>query len=124
MYMARVWLDDEWMSESELIDGLTAVARRRRSDEERRRIVEKTLEADSSVACVARKYGINTNRVFMWRRLYRSGLLDKESSGLRLLPVAVSDSTSGHGQNGAGVRACGFDSYQVAQGSADQPRRK
>lgn len=105
MYTVRVWLDDEWMAESELSGGLTAVPRRRRSAEERCRIVEETLEAGSSVARVARKYGINANQVFMWRRLYRSGLLGNEShDGLKLLPVTVSAASQITASAGSGPR--------------------
>ena len=111
MYTVRVWLDDEWMAESELSGGLTAVPRRRRSAEERRRIVEETLEAGSSVARVARKYGINANQVFMWRRLYRSGLLGK------LLPVTVSDSESDHSQSGAGSAPAGAIHIELPKGA-------
>lgn len=49
--------------------------RRRRSLEEKRRIVEATLEPDASVARVARAQGVNANQVFHWRRQYRQGLL-------------------------------------------------
>jgi len=89
--MLGVWSDDGWMIETELGGVLPSGPRRRRSAEERRRIVEETLEAGSSVARVARKHGINANQVFMWRRLYRSGLLGGDAeSGLKLLPVVVS----------------------------------
>jgi transposase-like protein len=81
VYLVCLWLDDVWMVDSELSSELTAVPRRRRSVEERRLIVEETLEVGSSVARVARKYGINANQVFMWRWLYRSGHLGGESAG-------------------------------------------
>ena len=48
--------------------------RRRRSLEEKRRIVEQTLEPEASVARVARAHGVNANQVFHWRRQYRQGL--------------------------------------------------
>ena len=38
--------------------------RRRRSVEERRRIVEETLEPGALVARVAQRYGVNANQVF------------------------------------------------------------
>lgn len=82
---------------SEVVVGLTSVSlqeqpRRRRSAEERRLIVEETLEAGASVARVARKHGINANQVFQWRRLYREGRLSAERScGTHLLPVTISD---------------------------------
>ena len=67
-----------------------ALPRRRRSVDERRRIVEETLEAGSSVARVARKHGVNANQVFAWRRLYNNGELNGEGSrAVELLPVSV-----------------------------------
>jgi|SRR5438552_2732598 len=65
-------------------------ARRRRSVEEKRRIVEETLEAGASVARVARRYAVNANQVFYWRKKYREGRLDKVSSS-NLLPVTISE---------------------------------
>jgi transposase len=51
------------------------IARRRRSIEEKRRIVEETLEAGASVARVARRHAVNANQVFYWRKKYREGRL-------------------------------------------------
>ena len=77
---------------SELVGGLGTSARRRRSADERRRVVEETLEASSSVARVARKHGVNANQVFQWRRLYRDGKLGASpQSAMKLLPVSVAD---------------------------------
>jgi transposase len=49
--------------------------RRRRSIQERRRMVEETLAPGASVARVARAHGVNANQVFSWRRLYQRGML-------------------------------------------------
>src|SRR6202049_4258974 len=65
-------------------------ARRRRTIEEKRRIVEETLEAGASVARVARRHAVNANQVFYWRKKYREGRLGKGRSS-SLLPVAVSE---------------------------------
>ena len=70
--------------------------RRYRTVEERRRIVEETLGDGVSVAVVARRHGVNANQVFYWRKLYRSGLLERsvperQLSASRLLPVTVVD---------------------------------
>src|SRR6202051_1392909 len=64
--------------------------RRRRSVEEKRRIVEETLEAGASVARVARRHAVNANQVFYWRKRYREGRLGKKQSG-KLLPATLSD---------------------------------
>jgi transposase len=58
--------------------------------EEKRRIVEQTLEAGASVARVARAHGVNANQVFSWRRQYQQGRLERGTSeALGLLPVRV-----------------------------------
>jgi transposase len=49
--------------------------KRRRSVEERRKIVEETLQPGASVSRVARRHNVNANQVFYWRRLYREGRL-------------------------------------------------
>ena len=73
--------------------------RRYRSAEERRRIVEETLVAGTSVAIVARAHGVNANQVFAWRKLYQAGRLgsanaaassEASTSCVRLLPVSIS----------------------------------
>jgi len=43
--------------------------------EEKRRIVEETLESGASVARVARRHAVNANQVFYWRKKYREGRL-------------------------------------------------
>lgn len=46
-----------------------------RSVELKRQIVEETLSGATSVAVVARRYGVNANQVFSWRRQYHRGEL-------------------------------------------------
>ena len=68
--------------------------RRRRLVEEKRRIVEETLEPGASVARVARAHGVNANQVFAWRRQYRQGLLGEGNAAtVKLLPVHVTETT-------------------------------
>lgn len=61
---------------------------RRRSRQERREIVEETLEAGASVSRVARRHDVNANQVFYWRKLYREGRLG-ESRVPGLLAVEI-----------------------------------
>jgi transposase len=61
-------------------------ARQRRTDEEKRRIVEETLAAGASVSVVARRHDVNANQVFTWRRQYQRGEL---GCGAALVPVGV-----------------------------------
>ncbi len=63
--------------------------RRFRTVEEKRRIVEETLQAGASVARVARAHGVNANQVFGWRQLYRQGRLERKEDTPSLLPVRV-----------------------------------
>jgi len=64
--------------------------RRWHSVEEKRRVVEETLQPGASVARVARAHGVNTNQVFAWRRQYRQGLLERANGEtVGLLPVRV-----------------------------------
>jgi transposase len=70
------------------------IVRRRRSVEEKRRIVEETLGAGASVARVARRHAVNANQVFYWRKKYREGRLGKNQSN-KLLPVTLSDISCG-----------------------------
>ena len=68
--------------------------RRRRLVEEKRRIVEETLEPGASVARVARAHGVNANQVFAWRLQYRQGLLGEgNAEAVNLLPVRVTGAT-------------------------------
>jgi transposase len=64
--------------------------RKRRTAEEKRRMVQETFEPGVSVARVAQRHAINTIQLFQWRKLYREGLLGENNNSLRLLPVSVS----------------------------------
>jgi len=53
----------------------------------KREIVAASLTPGSSVSLVARRYDVNANQVFAWRRRYRTG--SAEPTGLQLMPVTV-----------------------------------
>jgi len=57
----------------------------------KREIVAATLEAGASVSMVARRYDVNANQVFSWRRRYReaSEPSPASSSTPGLLPVTI-----------------------------------
>jgi len=68
--------------------------RRRRSWPEalKREIVAASLEPGASVSLVARRYDVNTNPLFIWRRRYRDGVQNMAgASGPELLPVMLAD---------------------------------
>jgi len=58
------------------IEVITSVQRRRRwTPEEKRALLEEAEHPGSSVSSVARKYGVNPNQLFHWRKLMREGAL-------------------------------------------------
>jgi transposase len=73
----------------------TTDGRRRRrtwTDALKREIVAGSFEPGASASVVARRYDVNTNQLFIWRRLYRDGLLvPTVASGPPLLPVTITD---------------------------------
>jgi transposase len=94
-------------------------ARRRRSVEEKRRIVEETLEAGASVARVARRHAVNANQVFYWRKKYREGRLGKSQSS-KLLPVTLSDISRSKSDRAGGASSrstVGSMEMQLAKGT-------
>jgi transposase len=101
-------------TEQAILDGTPKrMARRRRSVEEKRRIVEETLEAGASVARVARRHAVNANQVFYWRKKYREGRLGKSPSS-KLLPVTLSDiSRSKSDQAGGGSSSFAVGSLEI-----------
>ena len=58
----------------------------------KRQMVEETLAGRDSVSVVARRYDINANQLFKWRRLYREGLLVDEPDQQLLVPITVTPS--------------------------------
>jgi len=65
--------------------------RRRWPEATKRKIVEETFAPGSSVAIVARRYELNANVVFAWRRLYRAAEVGtvRSEKPLGLIPVNV-----------------------------------
>ena len=58
------------------IEVITSVQRRRRwSPEEKRAILEEAELPGNSLSAVARKYGVNPNQLFHWRKLMREGAI-------------------------------------------------
>lgn len=103
-------------SEQVAIEAVSHAKRRRRSVEEKRRIVEETLEAGASVARVARRHAINANQVFYWRKQYREGRLGKNQSS-KLLPVTLSDPKTGRAGRASSLFAVGTMEIKLAKGT-------
>ena len=81
---------------------VTGAKKRRRSVEERRKIVEATLQPGASVSRVARRHDVNANQVFHWRKLYREGRLGSGAS-TKLLPVKVTEERAVRAAEGDGT---------------------
>ena len=64
--------------------------RRRYTLEQKCERVKATLEDGQSVSVVPRRYDVNANQLFRWRKHYREGRLG-EAHGGKLLPVEVSE---------------------------------
>ncbi len=77
------------MGESLAVNG---VVRRRRSLEEKLKIVEQTMEPGASVARIAQQHGINANLLFNWRKQHlRGGLGAPRANSRHWLPVRVAE---------------------------------
>lgn len=76
------------VSITEIVDTMTARAdggkRRTYSVEEKRRIVEETMQPGASVSVIARRHDVNANLVFTWRKRYRSVM-----AAPAMLPVEI-----------------------------------
>jgi transposase len=76
-------------------------SRRSWSDEDKRRIVEEAIAPGASVADIARRYGVNANLLFNWRKATRA------SSSAATAAVSASAGPAAAAQSGA-TQACGF----------------
>ena len=76
---------------AEVVRAESLSKRRYRSKQERRQVVEETLQPGASVAVIARQHGVNANQVFHWRKLYREGRLDVAPPTAQLLPVQITE---------------------------------
>src|SRR6202035_5282765 len=103
-------------SEQVAIETSSHTKRRRRTVEEKRRIVEETLEAGASVARVARRHAVNANQVFYWRKKYRDGRLGKGPSS-KLLPVTLSLSDRTCGKPASWSSAVGSLEIKLSKGT-------
>src|ERR1700743_3472088 len=80
---------------AEVLQEESATKRQYRSKQERRQIVEETLQPGASVAVIARQHGVNANQVFYWRKLYRERRLEVGPAAAQLVPVRISELVGG-----------------------------
>ena len=77
---------DHEASASRLADARQAAGKRRRwPDELKRQIVAALAEPGASVSLVARRYDVNANQLFKWRRRFAAGAAEP----VGLLPVEI-----------------------------------
>src|SRR5271165_3879444 len=93
------------------------VARRNRSwpDALKREIVAASLAPGSSVSLVARRYDVNANQVFSWRKRYRD-----EAGGAgaaQLVPVVVTPDRPAAASLDEAIEIAVGDSYRLRVGS-------
>ena len=70
----------------------------------KREIVAASFAPGSSVSVVARRYDVNANQVFGWRKLYRDGVLvPADPTGPALVPVTVTAAQSGDASPASGA---------------------
>ena len=98
------------------VEVASQVKRQKRSVEEKRRIVEETLEAGASVARVARRHAVNANQVFYWRKKYGEGRLGNVPSS-KLLPVTLSLSEGTSGKPASWSSAVGSLEIKLSKGT-------
>jgi transposase len=83
------------VSTSVLVDTNEAgkrATRRRWSEALKRRIVEESLAPGASASVVARRYDVNANQLFKWRRQYETA---RPGAGPAMVPVAIWPSNPG-----------------------------
>lgn len=51
-------------------------------------MVEETLSGENSVSVVARRYDVNANQLFKWRRQYQQGMLG-DTTASALIPITL-----------------------------------
>jgi len=71
------------------VEVITSVQRRRRwRAEEKRAMVEEAEQTGMSLSAVARKYGVNPNQLFRWRKLLNEGALCAVGAEESVVPLS------------------------------------
>ena len=107
----------------------TAPRRRRRAwtTDEKRRIVDESLEDDASLAEVARRHDLNANQLFTWRRQFGVEAADAKDLA-PILPVTITSDTAAEdcdpysatiwGSSAHLVQGVGLNEAAIAAGAA------
>lgn len=100
--------------------------RREYDDEFKRQVVEETLTSQDSVSIIARRYDINTNMLFRWRREYQARQVGESVPSL--IPISVQEQVdkpfhyhSGKLLSGGRIQITLSNGHHIAvEGSVDQ----
>jgi transposase len=88
--MGDMDIDDREVSASGLADANQACGKRRRWPEAlKRELVAALSEPGASVSIVARRYDVNTNQLFKWRRQFGVASNGAPVEPVRMLPVEI-----------------------------------
>jgi transposase len=98
-------------------------ARRRWSDEAKRRLVAETLVAGATVHAVAQRHGVNTSQLFTWRKRFRteSGLptavpVAPAFAAVEVAPVLEAPAETGEAPQSAAMMAGGVIEIELPKG--------
>jgi transposase len=67
---------------------------RRWTEEQKRRIAAETYKPGTSVSLVARRYDVNANLVFKWRKQYAPGCVPAGVPSVGFIPIGVVEGAS------------------------------
>lgn len=88
--MGGMSIDDREVSASGLADANQAGGKRRRWPEVvKREVVAALAEPGASVSIVARRYDVNANQLFKWRRQFSVASSGVPVESMRMLPVEI-----------------------------------
>ena len=80
------------LASRDLVEARSRRKRRSWTLEEKRRIVDESLEEGASIALVARRHDLNANQLFTWRRQFGVGGFEPRSLA-PILPVTIAPAT-------------------------------
>lgn len=92
-------------------------ARRRRTDEEKLRIVEESYAYPRAASATARRYGLSSGQLFGWRKLARKDHLDARAARPGFAPAVIVADAAPMRTPGAGVMEILFGSARILVGA-------
>lgn len=90
------------MSLDDQVSSIKGHKRRSWTIEEKRRIVEESLEPGASIAKVARRYNMNANQLCTWRRQQGVSTTTRHNPGV-ILPLTINPQMQGSAEDNPGL---------------------